>query len=223
MRRIGRSSSRLLLSIPCVVAFLLIPDLIMRALFMRGKFTAADATAAGQTLAAYALGLLPFVLIRSVTATFLARGDTADAGQGVADRGRGQRCLQDPADGAARAGGPRARDLDRRLAQSRAGRLVRRAPTAISPSRPACGARWRSSPVAGGALAARALAGATAGGRRVRELANVARREHARRARRHRRRRLFRQSCSRCSAGNGWRCCGRENRPRRWPPSAPPE
>src|SRR2546430_17360956 len=49
----------------------------MRALFMRGKFTAADATAAWQTLVAYALGLLPFVLIRSVTATFLARGDTA--------------------------------------------------------------------------------------------------------------------------------------------------
>jgi putative peptidoglycan lipid II flippase len=67
----------LLLSIPCLVAFLLIPDLIMRALFMRGAFSAADATAAGQTLAAYALGLLPFVLIRSVTATFLARGDTA--------------------------------------------------------------------------------------------------------------------------------------------------
>jgi putative peptidoglycan lipid II flippase len=67
----------LLLSIPCLVAFLLIPDLIMRALFMRGKFSAADAAAAGQTLAAYALGLLPFVLIRSVTATFLARGDTA--------------------------------------------------------------------------------------------------------------------------------------------------
>jgi len=67
----------LLLSIPCLVAFLLIPDLIMRALFMRGKFTAADAAAAGQTLAAYALGLLPFVLIRSMTAPFLARGDTA--------------------------------------------------------------------------------------------------------------------------------------------------
>src|SRR6266581_831690 len=67
----------LLLSIPCVVAFLLIPELIMRALFMRGAFTAADATAAGRTLAAYALGLFPFVLIRSVTATFLARGDTA--------------------------------------------------------------------------------------------------------------------------------------------------
>ncbi len=67
----------LLLSIPCLVAFLILPDLIMRALFMRGKFTAADATAAWQTLVAYALGLLPFVLIRSVTATFLARGDTA--------------------------------------------------------------------------------------------------------------------------------------------------
>jgi len=67
----------LLLSIPCIVAFLLIPELIMRALFMRGAFTAADAAAAGQTLMAYAIGLLPFVLVRSVIATFLARGDTA--------------------------------------------------------------------------------------------------------------------------------------------------
>src|SRR5205807_6193804 len=46
----------LLLSIPCVVAFLLVPDLIMRALFVRGKFTTSDASAAGQTLAAYAVG-----------------------------------------------------------------------------------------------------------------------------------------------------------------------
>jgi putative peptidoglycan lipid II flippase len=67
----------LLLSVPCLVAFLLVPDLVMRALFMRGAFTAADAAAAAATLAAYALGLLPFVLIRSITATFLARGDTA--------------------------------------------------------------------------------------------------------------------------------------------------
>ena len=66
----------LLLSVPCVVAFLMVPDLIMRALFARGAFTAADAAAAGQTLAAYALGLIPFVLIRSVVATFFARGDT---------------------------------------------------------------------------------------------------------------------------------------------------
>jgi putative peptidoglycan lipid II flippase len=67
----------LLLSVPCVVAFLLVPDLIMLALFGRGAFTAADAAAAGATLAAYAVGLVPFVLIRSATATFFARGDTA--------------------------------------------------------------------------------------------------------------------------------------------------
>ena len=67
----------LLLSIPCVVAFLVVPEPIIRALFLRGAFTAADAHAAGMTLAAYALGLLPFVLIRSFTATFFARGDTA--------------------------------------------------------------------------------------------------------------------------------------------------
>jgi putative peptidoglycan lipid II flippase len=67
----------LLLSIPCLVAFLIVPDLIMRALFQRGAFTAGDASAAAATLAAYALGLFPFVLIRSLTATFFARGDTA--------------------------------------------------------------------------------------------------------------------------------------------------
>jgi len=66
----------LILSVPCCVAFLIVPDLIMRALFMRGAFTAADAQAAGLTLAAYSIGLLPFVLIRSVATTFLARGDT---------------------------------------------------------------------------------------------------------------------------------------------------
>ncbi|MBV8752128.1 MAG: murein biosynthesis integral membrane protein MurJ [Hyphomicrobiales bacterium] len=67
----------LLLSLPCLVAFLIIPDLILRALFARGAFTAADAAAAGATLRAYALGLLPFVLIRSMVAMFFARGNTA--------------------------------------------------------------------------------------------------------------------------------------------------
>jgi putative peptidoglycan lipid II flippase len=67
----------LLLAIPCVVAFLVVPGLIMRALFMRGAFTAADAHAAAMTLMAYTIGLIPFVLIRSVVAPFLARGDTA--------------------------------------------------------------------------------------------------------------------------------------------------
>jgi putative peptidoglycan lipid II flippase len=67
----------LLFAVPCVVAFLVVPGLIMRALFMRGAFTADDAHAAAMTLMAYTIGLVPFVLIRSVVAPFLARGDTA--------------------------------------------------------------------------------------------------------------------------------------------------
>src|SRR5512141_2389177 len=67
----------LLLTIPCAAASIAIPDLIMRALFARGAFTAADAAAAGATLAAYSFGLVPFVLMRSFTAPFYARGDTA--------------------------------------------------------------------------------------------------------------------------------------------------
>ncbi|MCC6888597.1 MAG: murein biosynthesis integral membrane protein MurJ [Hyphomicrobiales bacterium] len=66
----------LLLCMPCLVVFLLLPELIMQALFARGAFTAADAAAAGATLRAYAIGLLPFVLMRSAAATFLSRGDT---------------------------------------------------------------------------------------------------------------------------------------------------
>jgi putative peptidoglycan lipid II flippase len=67
----------LLLAIPCAAAFAVVPDLIMLALFSRGAFTAADAAAAGATLAAYSFGLLPFVLLRAVSSSFLARGDTA--------------------------------------------------------------------------------------------------------------------------------------------------
>ncbi|MGY3357585.1 murein biosynthesis integral membrane protein MurJ [Bradyrhizobium sp. GM0.4] len=67
----------LLFSVPFVAAFLTVPDAIMRALFARGAFSKADAAAAGATLAAYAIGLIPFVLIRSAVATFYARKDTA--------------------------------------------------------------------------------------------------------------------------------------------------
>src|SRR5205085_3212827 len=67
----------LLLSVPFVAAFLAVPDTIMRAMFARGAFTKGDAAAAGATLAAYAIGLIPFVLIRSAVATFYARKDTA--------------------------------------------------------------------------------------------------------------------------------------------------
>jgi len=67
----------LLFSVPFVAAFLAVPDVITRAMFARGAFTKADAAAAGATLAAYAIGLIPFVLIRSAVATFYARKDTA--------------------------------------------------------------------------------------------------------------------------------------------------
>src|ERR1700756_4052563 len=67
----------LLFSVPFVAAFLAVPDVITRAMFARGAFSKADAAAAGATLAAYAVGLIPFVLIRSAVATFYARKDTA--------------------------------------------------------------------------------------------------------------------------------------------------
>jgi putative peptidoglycan lipid II flippase len=67
----------LLFSVPFVAAFLAVPDVITRAMFARGAFTKGDAAAAGATLAAYAIGLIPFVLIRSAVATFYARKDTA--------------------------------------------------------------------------------------------------------------------------------------------------
>src|SRR6202049_2149285 len=67
----------LLFSVPFVAAFLTVPDVIMRAMFARGAFSKADAVAAGATLAAYAVGLIPFVLIRSAVATFYARKDTS--------------------------------------------------------------------------------------------------------------------------------------------------
>ena len=67
----------LLFSVPFVAAFFAVPELITRAVFMRGAFTAANAAASGATLAAYAIGLIPFVLIRSAVSTFYARKDTA--------------------------------------------------------------------------------------------------------------------------------------------------
>jgi len=67
----------LLFSVPFVAAFLTVPNEIMQAMFERGAFSKADAAQAGATLAAYAVGLIPFVLIRSAVATFYARKDTA--------------------------------------------------------------------------------------------------------------------------------------------------
>lgn len=67
----------LLFSVPFVAAFLTVSDVIMRAMFARGAFSKADAATAAATLAAYAVGLIPFVMIRSAVSTFYARKDTA--------------------------------------------------------------------------------------------------------------------------------------------------
>src|SRR3984893_17720464 len=67
----------LLATVPFVAAFIAVPDAIMRAVFVRGAFTKADAAAAAATRAAYAIGLIPFVTIRSAVSAFYARKDTA--------------------------------------------------------------------------------------------------------------------------------------------------
>src|SRR6201986_4293072 len=48
----------LLLAVPCVVAFIVVPGPIMRGLFLRGAFNAEDAHASALTLMAYTVGLV---------------------------------------------------------------------------------------------------------------------------------------------------------------------
>ena len=64
------------LTAPFCVAFLSVPEVLMRGFFLRGRFTAEAAHASGQVLGAYGVGLLAIVLIRSAVASFQARGDT---------------------------------------------------------------------------------------------------------------------------------------------------
>jgi len=66
----------LMLAAPFLVAFVMIPNEIMQGVFMRGKFSASDAAASASVLSAYAIGILPIVLIRSFVASFHARQDT---------------------------------------------------------------------------------------------------------------------------------------------------
>ena len=66
----------LLLTLPCAAAFMTIPDAIMQGLFARGAFNVEAANAAGAVLLAYSAGLPAFVMLRTVTPLFHARGDT---------------------------------------------------------------------------------------------------------------------------------------------------
>jgi putative peptidoglycan lipid II flippase len=65
-----------LMTLPFVVAFLLLAEPIMQGAFGRGKFDLEAAQAAGGVLAAYGVGLPAIVLIRAAVAGFQARGDT---------------------------------------------------------------------------------------------------------------------------------------------------
>jgi putative peptidoglycan lipid II flippase len=67
----------LALAAPFLVAFLLIPEELVRAAYLRGAFRAEAADHAAAVLRAYGCGLAPMVLIRSAVATFQSRGDTA--------------------------------------------------------------------------------------------------------------------------------------------------
>ncbi|MHB8885445.1 MAG: murein biosynthesis integral membrane protein MurJ [Methylovirgula sp.] len=64
------------LAAPFFVAFIMIPDVIMRGVFLRGAFTETAAIASANVLTAYGFGLIAIVLIRSIVSSFQAIGDT---------------------------------------------------------------------------------------------------------------------------------------------------
>lgn len=65
-----------LLAMPFFAAFLIIPETIVSAMFERGAFGTAATAGTAKVLAAYAVGLPAIVAIRSIVASFHARGDT---------------------------------------------------------------------------------------------------------------------------------------------------
>ena len=66
----------LALAAPFLVAFLILPDEVVRGAFLRDRFDDVAAVRSAAVLAAYGLGLAPMVLIRSAVASFQSRGDT---------------------------------------------------------------------------------------------------------------------------------------------------
>jgi putative peptidoglycan lipid II flippase len=66
----------LALAAPCLVGFLMIPDLAIRAAFERGVFDATATMRAAEVLSAYGLGLIAAILIQTTRPSFQARGDT---------------------------------------------------------------------------------------------------------------------------------------------------
>jgi putative peptidoglycan lipid II flippase len=73
----------LFLTLPCMAAFILIPETIMRGVFAHGNFSVHAADVAATALRAYGVGLPAFVLVRVLAATFYARHDTATPVRGT--------------------------------------------------------------------------------------------------------------------------------------------
>jgi putative peptidoglycan lipid II flippase len=67
----------LLLTLPFMVSFIAVPDVIMRAYLAHGAFDHGAAAVAAMALAAYGVGLPAMALVRIVASTFYARHDTA--------------------------------------------------------------------------------------------------------------------------------------------------
>jgi putative peptidoglycan lipid II flippase len=66
----------LLLATPCALCFLMIPEIIIAGLFGYGAFGTDAVRQSAGVLAAYAIGLPALIAIRSLVASFHARGDT---------------------------------------------------------------------------------------------------------------------------------------------------
>jgi len=64
------------LTAPFVVAFMVIPDFLVRALFEHGRFRVEDSLATAAVLRAYGAGLLAMVAINALRSGFQAMGDT---------------------------------------------------------------------------------------------------------------------------------------------------
>lgn len=66
----------LLLTLPAAAALLTIPDQIVSVLFQRGAFDEHATASTAAAVRAFALGIPAFVLIRTLSSVFFARGDT---------------------------------------------------------------------------------------------------------------------------------------------------
>lgn len=66
----------LLFAFPAMIAFLTIPDLLIRVLFQHGAFEADDTLATYRALMAYAIGLPAFLLVKVLAPGFYANEDT---------------------------------------------------------------------------------------------------------------------------------------------------